>query len=83
MTYDYLVVSTGQVVQVEQRMSEPAHTVLEIDGELRSVKRLISAAPSFTLIPGASGGWANEGYSTPENFRKAERRLGHKVHRKL
>ena len=62
MTYDYLVVSTGQVIQVDQRISEPAHTVLEIDGQLHTVRRLISGAPSFSLAAGGVG-WAAGGYA--------------------
>lgn len=62
MTYEYLVEATGQVVQVEQRITEDAHTVLEIDGELQTVQRLISGGTSFTL--GAGGvGWASQGYA--------------------
>lgn len=77
MTYEYLVIATGQVVEVQQRISEPAHTVLEVDGELVSVKRLISAeSGGFRLVSGASGGWGSQGYSKPEHERKAEQVLG-------
>ncbi len=83
MTYLYEVVKTGKTIEVQQRITEPAHTVLEIDGELVTVKRLISGAPGFNLIPGPSGGWASDGYSEPENIRKASAKLGHKVRRQL
>lgn len=76
MTYDYEVITTGQVIQVEQRISEPAHTVLEIDGELRCVKRLISGTPGINFVAGPSGGWASTGYAKPEHERKAEQVLG-------
>ena len=94
MTYEYEDQVTGETLTVEQRISdEPfrwydpkedrfVHGMKALS-RWHPVKRLISGAPEFNLIPGASGGWANEGYSTPENFRRAEKRLGHKVHRKL
>lgn len=74
--------AAGAEFEVEQRMSDPKLTECPVCGKC-TPKRLISAAPEFSLKPGPSGGWANEGYAKPENFRKAERRLGHKVHRKL
>lgn len=79
MTYDYEVISTGAVVQVEQRITEPAHTVLEIEGEMRRVRRLISGAPRFNLVSGESGGWAAAGYSKLPHERRAEAKLGRKL----
>jgi predicted nucleic acid-binding Zn ribbon protein len=65
VTYTYLVEATGQVIEVEQRITEEAHTVLEFDGELVTVRRLISRAPGFQLKPGPSGGWTSQGYALP------------------
>lgn len=76
MTYDYEVITTGQVIQVEQRISEPAHTVLEVDGELRTVRRLISGTPGFNLIAGPAGGWAESGYGHKPHELDAMRTLG-------
>lgn len=76
MTYLYEIISTGETIEVEQKITEPAHTVLEIDGELHTVRRLISGVPSFTLVSGASGGWSSTGYAKPENQRQAEQVLG-------
>lgn len=77
MTYEYLVISTGETVTVEQRITEPAHTVLEIDGELRSVKRLISAeSGGFRLVSGPSGGWSSGGYAPTVQQRKYEAKTG-------
>lgn len=79
MTYEYLVIATGETVTVEQRITEPAHTVLEIDGELRAVKRLISAeSGGFRLVSGPSGGWSSTGYAPTIQQRKAEAKLGRK-----
>jgi hypothetical protein len=78
-TYDYEIITTGQVIQVEQSIKEPAHTVLELDGELRCVRRLISGAPRFNLISGDSGGWSEAGYSKLPHERKAEAKLGRKL----
>lgn len=79
MTYDYQVITTGQIIQVEQRITEPAHTVLEIDGELRCVRRLISGAPPAFLVDGPSGGWSSAGYSKRPHERVAEHKLGRKL----
>lgn len=76
MTYLYEILSTGATVEVEQRISEPAHTVLEIDGELHAVKRLISGTPRFDLRSGPSGGWSSVGYSKTLQQRKCDRKLG-------
>lgn len=62
MTYEYQILTTGQIIEVEQRITEPAHEVLEIDGELVSVRRLISGAPLVNLASGGVG-WASGGYS--------------------
>lgn len=78
-TYDYEVITTGQIVQVEQRITEPAHTVLDIDGELRTVRRLISGAPKAHLIAGDTGGWSSSGYSKKPHERRAEAVLGRKL----
>jgi len=74
--YIYEIVSTGQQIEVEQRITEPAHTVLEVDGELVTVRRLISGAGNFMLM---GGQWAADGYSQPLGVRKAEKILGKKV----
>lgn len=75
-TYTYEVITTGELVEVEQRITELAHTVLELDGELRTVRRVIVSAPRFNLVSGAAGGWSNTGYAKPEHERKAEATLG-------
>jgi len=80
-TYLYQVISTGAQLEVEQSIREPAHTVLEVDGELVSVKRLISGPGSFQLISGDSGGWSNTGYSKAPHERAAEHTLGRKLHK--
>ena len=59
-TYTYEVITTGQQIEVTQSIKEPAHTVLEIDGELRTVRRLIAGSTSFHL---KGGRWAKQGYS--------------------
>lgn len=79
MTYEYEVITTGAIVEVQQRMSDPAHTVLEIDGELRCVRRLISGAPAVQFISGPSGGWSSAGYALTPAQRKAEAKLGRRV----
>jgi hypothetical protein len=76
ITYTYLVESTGQTIELEQRITEDAHTVLEIDGQLLSVRRLISGAPQVNLISGPSGGWSETGYAVPLNKRKLRHREG-------
>jgi hypothetical protein len=76
MTYTYQVISTGETLEVEQRITEPAHEVLEVDGEFVNVRRLISGAPGFNLVSGASGGWSETGYAVPLNKRKLNARLG-------
>lgn len=77
MTYEYEVVGTGQVIEVQQSIKEDAHTVLEVDGELVSVRRLISSkSGGFRLVPGASGGWSDSGYSKRPHQRQAEAALG-------
>lgn len=75
MTYTYFFLSgprAGTEVDVEQRISEPAHT--EIDGH--RVKRVISAAAPVQFVSGPSGGWAESGYSKPAPHRWAESQLG-------
>jgi predicted nucleic acid-binding Zn ribbon protein len=57
-SYDYEIITTGEIVTVEQSIKEPAHTILEIDGELRTVRRVIS--PSTFLLKGSC--WAKDGY---------------------
>lgn len=53
---------------------------LESIAENHPVKRLISAQNGgFRLVSGDSGGWASQGYSKPENQRKAEATLGRKL----
>lgn len=79
MTYTYEVTATGKTIDVEQRITEDAHTVLEVDGELVSVRRLISGTPMFDLRSGPSGGWGASGYSKPVNERWAEQTLGRKL----
>lgn len=79
LTYDYEIISTGAVVQVEQRITEPAHTVLELGGEMCRVRRLISGAPQVHLIEGDSGGWSNTGYAKRPHERRAEAKLGRKL----
>jgi hypothetical protein len=76
MTYVYQIISTGKTLEVEQRISEDAHTVLEVDGEMVSVKRLISAAPGFNLVSGPAGGWAESGYGHKPHELDAMRTLG-------
>lgn len=97
MTYEYLDTVTGETRTVQQRITdapfthynptvgewERARDGVRLSCRYHAVKRLISGAPTFALIPGAAGGWASEGYSQPLNFRKAEAKLGHRVHRKL
>jgi predicted nucleic acid-binding Zn ribbon protein len=56
--YDYEIITTGKIVTVEQSIKEPAHTVLEIDGELRTVRRVISN--TTFLLKGSC--WAKDGY---------------------
>jgi predicted nucleic acid-binding Zn ribbon protein len=79
-TYLYQVVATGQEIEVIQSIKEPKHEVLEVDGELVTVKRLIASAVPAVLISGPSGGWASQGYSKPEHMRKAEQTLGRKLY---
>lgn len=84
MTYEYEVIKTGQIIEVQQRITEDAHTVLEIDGELMSVRRLISKeSGGFRLVSGESGGWASSGYARPDNFLKFEKEMGRRPKRAL
>lgn len=76
MTYLYEVLSTGEQVEVEQRITEAAHQTLEVNGKVEHVRRLIAGTPAFDLRSGPTGGWAASGYSKPENHRWAESTLG-------
>jgi len=78
-TYRYQVIADGREVEVEQRITAPALTVLEVEGKVVSVKRLINGTPMIDLRSGPSGGWAASGYSKPENHRQAEAILGRKL----
>ena len=79
MTYDYEVVGTDVVVQVEQRITAPALTELTIDGQRVSVRRLISASPGVHFVDGPSGGWSSAGYAKRPHERRAEAKLGRKL----
>lgn len=81
MTYSYDCAACGPFEAV-QRISDARLRACPKCGAV-DPKRLISGAPTFALIPGPAGEWGSGGYSKPANFRKAEAKLGHKVHRKL
>lgn len=76
MTYSYEVITTGEIIEVEQKISEPAHTVLEINGELRTVRRVITSSQGFVLKSGPSGGWSSTGYGHTPGQLNAMRTLG-------
>jgi hypothetical protein len=61
MLYDYEVVETGQVIEVEHPISQPALTEYTLeDGRKVNVRRLISGSTKFVL---KGGNWARDGYS--------------------
>lgn len=49
MTYTYLVIETGEEIEVSHPMSQPALTEIERDGVKLSVKRLIHGGTGFIL----------------------------------
>lgn len=82
MTYTYSC-DCGLEYDVEQRITDSALELCPHCSKHKP-KRLISGTPLFSLIPGPAGDWScGGGYAKPENFRKAEAKLGHRVHRKL
>ncbi len=97
MTYEYQDLDTGEVYEVEQRITESAYrSVTPIPGttgiwshfdpngpEMHPVKRLISRGAPFQLKSGPAGGWGQSGYSKPEYERKAEAQLGHPIRKAL
>lgn len=77
MTYEYSYTDeTGGTFETSQRITDPALT----EHEGRPCRRLISSmSGGFRLVSGASGGWANTGYSRNEGHRWAEQQLGRKL----
>ena len=78
MTYLYEVLSTGETIEVEQSIKEPAHEILEVNGSLHRVRRLISGAPKVLFMHDRtdSCGWADSGYAKHEAQRKCDKKLG-------
>jgi predicted nucleic acid-binding Zn ribbon protein len=58
-TYVYQVIDTGEEVEVEQSISAKPLTVLEHNGRVCSVKRLIAGSSNFILKGSA---WGRDGY---------------------
>lgn len=57
-TYEYEIIKTGEVIEVDQRITDAPHTTLEVNGEFHTVRRLISTT-SFHLKGNC---WAKDGY---------------------
>lgn len=60
MTYTYQVIETGQEIEIDHPMSQPALTEIERDGVKMTVKRLIQGGGSGFILKG--DGWARTGY---------------------
>lgn len=90
-TYTYAD-SEGREHEVTQRIVEKAYDWRDpLTGEWGhdkpgepkregwQVQRLITGAPQVHLIPGASGGWSETGYSLKPHQAQAEQVLGRKL----
>lgn len=77
MTYTYEVFETGELIDVEQRITDQPHEwrVAE-NGHRQAIRRVISAAAPVHFKDGPTGGWASTGYSKRPHERKAEQTLG-------
>ena len=58
--YLYQIISTGEEIEVEHSVNAKPLTVLEHEGRLVSVKRLIAGSSNFVL---KGGNWARDGYN--------------------
>ena len=67
----------GRQYEIEQRITEEAHELLEVKpGHFARVKRVISGGGGFVLKSGPSGGWASSGYGHSPAQLDAMRTLG-------
>lgn len=58
-TYLYQIVETGEEIEVEHSVNAKPLTVLEHEGRLVSVRRLISGSSNFVLKGGC---WSRDGF---------------------
>lgn len=74
---------THQVVfETEQRISDGPLTQCRHCAVAKCVpKRLISGVSEVHFIEGDTGGWSNTGYSKRPHERRAEKKLGRKLHK--
>lgn len=62
-TYEYEILegpATGQIIEIEQKISAPALEVVEFEGTNVRAKRVIAGRSNF-ILKGAA--WAKDGYT--------------------